>query len=518
MNEILNQYIQTGSPDAFRQIVEANINSVYSQCLRKLHNVALAEDVAQVVFATLAQKAAKLPADVVLEGWLFTTTRFCCSNAQRAAARRSAAERKAAAMRTEIALSPASDSAASSETEELLDDAISTLPDRDRNAVVLRFFGGRSLREVGEAMGVSEDAARQRIFRAIERLRGYFSAKGITAETATISAWLGMAVKPAGAELARSVVKLAAAKTAAGTSLSAARIFSRVAWTWPKAAAGIAASVAVTTAAVVVVSNGGTPKIPAQPRVAPIAVNPIMADVAAADAKPSDQATPVEALKKLSAAVQNNDHKAISDCVCNDGTDAAAGEMGRNFFFEQAGVWQLHKAWRTRFAEAMEVPGLNFEDFPGRGTFETMLNRMIQSGANLDAKIDGDTAEIRVPLPRDAFMDSGPNRIAALGHWSGARLVFRQIDGNWKLNTDRTFSFIGGVARQPGNTQDTTAIQAKVMAELGNGLSAVASDLQSGKIKSRDEAIQAIVAAATKAFKDAHVDGANVMTLPVIGG
>jgi RNA polymerase sigma factor (sigma-70 family) len=162
-NNALSEYIRTGSPDAFRRIVEAQVNSVYSQCLRKLHNVALAEDVTQVVFATLAQKAAKLPANIVLEGWLFTTTRFCCSNALRAAARRTSAEQKAATMRNEAVPSSSSDIAFSSETENLIDDAIDRLGERDRNAVLLRFFGGRSLREVGELLGVSEEAARQRV-------------------------------------------------------------------------------------------------------------------------------------------------------------------------------------------------------------------------------------------------------------------------------------------------------------------------------------------------------------------
>jgi RNA polymerase sigma factor (sigma-70 family) len=519
MNETLQQYIQTGSADAFRQIVEANIDSVYSQCLRKLHNVAQAEDVSQVVFATLAQKAAKLPDNVVLEGWLFTTTRFCCSNAQRAAARRSAAEQRAATMRIETMTTTASDSAASSETEELLDDAIATLPDRDRNAVVLRFFGGRSLREVGETMGVSEDAARQRVFRAIERLRGYFSARGITAESATIAAWLGMAVKPAGAELAKNTVKLAAAKAAAGTTFSTAKILSRLSWTWPKVAAGIAASVAITTTAMVVVSNGGTPQMPAQPRPAQVATIPILADVAPANpAPPSDQTTPAEALRKLSTAVQTNDRAAIAECVCDDGIDPAAAAMGRSFFLEQASVWHLQKAWRAKFGGAMDTPGLNFDDFPGHGTFETILTHILNFPAGLEATIDGDTAQVRIPLPRTAFVSAGPNRIAALERWSGAMLVFKQIGGNWKLDTDRTFTFIGGVARHPGNNQDTLAIQAKIIAEMADGLEALASNIDSGKINTRQRAIDGIVAAATKAFRDAGVDGATVMTLPVIGG
>ena len=524
MNETLNQYIQTRSADAFRQIVETHINSVYSQCLRKLHNVALAEDVAQTVFVTLAQKAPKLPPNVLLEGWLFTTTRFCCSNAQRAAARRSAAEHKAATMRTESTISAASDHAISSETEGLLDDAIATLPDRDRNAVLLRFFGGQSLREVGQAMGVSEDAARQRVFRAIDKLRGYFSAKGVTAESATVAAWLGMAVKPASAELAKNAIHLAVAKAAAATTASGTSLLSHLTWIWPKIAAGIAASVAVTSA-VVVVSNGRTPSpTPAQRQPAQIAAAvapaPLLADVAATDTKtqPSDQSTPADTLRKLSTAVQNNDRAAITECLCDDGKDPDAAALGRAYFIEQAGVWHLQKAWRDKFKAAMDVPGLNFEDFPGHGTFETILSRCVDYPSGLEATIDGDTAQIRVPLPRDAFSSPGPGRIAALERWSGAMLVFKQIDGNWRLDTERTFNFIGGVARHLGNADDSLAIEAKVAVGLGNGLNAIAADIESRKLGTRQRVIDAIVAAATKAFNDARVDGSTLMTLPVIGG
>ncbi|MGD0540877.1 MAG: sigma-70 family RNA polymerase sigma factor [Tepidisphaeraceae bacterium] len=519
MNNALREYIQTGSADAFRQIVETNINSVYSQCLRKLHNVALAEDVAQVVFATLAQKAAKLPANVLLEGWLFTTTRFCCSNAQRAAARRTAAEQKAATMRNEAVETAASDSAASSETEELLDDAIAHLGERDRNAVLLRFFGGRSLREVGETLGVSEDAARQRVFRAIERLRAYFNSKGVTAESATIAAWLGMAVKPAGAELARAAIQLAAAKAAAGASMSGAGFLSRLTWTWPKIAAGIAAAAAVTTAVVVVGHGQAPPQAPAQPPPAQVAAAPVLADVTPADAtQPSDQSTPVDALRKLSTAVQTNNRPAIAECLCDDGVDPDAAAMARAYFLEQASVWRLQNVWKAKFSAPMSAPGLGFEDFPGRGTFETLLSRILDFPGGLEATIDGDIAQVRIPLPREAFVSPGRDQITALGRWSGAMLVFKQVGGNWKLDTDRTFNFVASVARQPGNNKSDLAIQRKVFAELADGLDALASDIERGKISTRQRAINGIVAAAAKAFRDAHVDGAALGTLPVIGG
>jgi RNA polymerase sigma factor (sigma-70 family) len=517
MNNALSEYVQTGSADAFRQVVETQIDSVYSQCLRKLHNVALAEDVTQVVFATLAQKAARLPSGIVLEGWLFTTTRFCCSNAQRAAARRSAAEQKAASMRNEAISPSASDRAASSETEELLDDAIAHLGECDRNALLLRFFRGRSLREVGEVLGVSEDAARQRVFRAIEKLRSYFSSRGITAESAAITASLGMAVKPAGAELTRSAIRLSTAKAAAAAK-SGAGIFSRLAWTWPKIAAGIGAGVAV-TAAVVVVSNGGTSTpSPAQPAPTKMAAAAAPPDAAPADTQPMDQSTPIDALKKLSTAVQSDDRAAIAQCLCDDGADPDAAAAARGFFIEQAGVCRLLKAWQDKFGGPMNVPGLNFDDFPGHGTFETILAQILEFPGGLGTTVDGDIAQVKIPLAPDAFMSSGPDRIPALGHWSGAMLVLKQVDGNWKLDTDRTFNFVVNAARQPGNNKSTLAIMAIIGSKLGDGLTATAADIESGKDPTPQRAISGITTAATSAFRDARVDGAAFMTLPVVGG
>lgn len=512
MNTPLTEYVQTGSTDAFRQIVESHINSVYSQCLRKLHNVALAEDVAQTVFATLAQKAAKLPPNVVLEGWLFTTTRYCCSNAQRAAARRSAAERKAALMRKDSVSPAASDSAASSETEEILDDAIAQLRQRDRNALLLRFFAGRSLTEVGQSMGVSEDAARQRIFRAIEKLRGYFKSKGITAESATITAMLGMAVKPAGAEFAKSAASLAAAKAAARAKLSISGILSRLVLTWPKLTAGIALTAATTA---VVVSAGGTQLFQS----AHVATTPVLADVTPPVAtRPAEQSTPVNALRTLSNAIQSDDRATILQCLCDDRIDPNAAKMGRDFFLEQAAIYHLQKAWHAKFNEVMNAPGLNFDDFPGHGTFANELADMLDFPAGMDSKIDGDTAQVRVPLPPDAFMAAGPDRIDALGHWSGAMLILKRKDGLWKFDTERTLNFVGNGARQPGNTEDTMAILAKVASELGDGLDRVAGDLENGKLTTRQRVIGAIETAARKAFRAARVDGAVFMTLPVIGG
>jgi hypothetical protein len=54
------------------------------------------------------------------------------------------------------------------------------LGDKDRDALLLRFAQDQSLRQVGEQLGLSEEAAKKRVARAIDRLRCFFASRGIT--------------------------------------------------------------------------------------------------------------------------------------------------------------------------------------------------------------------------------------------------------------------------------------------------------------------------------------------------
>ena len=68
----------------------------------------------------------------------------------------------------------------------LLDAALDRLGRADRSAVAMRFLQGKSLREVGQSMGISEQAAQKRVSRAVESLREYFSDKGIRFEASEL--------------------------------------------------------------------------------------------------------------------------------------------------------------------------------------------------------------------------------------------------------------------------------------------------------------------------------------------
>src|SRR5207248_381284 len=91
-----------------------------------------------------------------------------------------------------------------------LDDALASLGQASRDAVVLRFFEGQSGPEVAQRLGISEEAARKRISRAIDELRGIFAQKGITVSTAALGDILALNLTQ------RAPVGLAAAAASAG--------------------------------------------------------------------------------------------------------------------------------------------------------------------------------------------------------------------------------------------------------------------------------------------------------------
>jgi hypothetical protein len=128
-----------------------------------------------------------LSRDASLAGWLHRSTCHLSRHLCRSEARRRA--REAAA----VTMNPPDNStdAAWEDVQGVLDESLGALPRDDREAVLLRYFRGLSLREVGGALSTSEDAARMKINRALEKLRGALARRGITSTTAALSAVLG---------------------------------------------------------------------------------------------------------------------------------------------------------------------------------------------------------------------------------------------------------------------------------------------------------------------------------------
>ena len=172
--QYLSEYVRSGSETAFRALVDRYLNLVYATALRWIEGDAhRAQDVAQTVFVDLARKAATLPSDVMLGGWLHRHTCFVASHALRSEKRRQFRERQALEMH-----SMENDSGPDfSSLGPLLDEAVNELDDEDRTAVLLRFFEQLDFRSVGAALGSNEDAARMRVRRALAKLEVLLKAR-----------------------------------------------------------------------------------------------------------------------------------------------------------------------------------------------------------------------------------------------------------------------------------------------------------------------------------------------------
>jgi RNA polymerase sigma factor (sigma-70 family) len=180
---LLKQFAENDSEPAFAGLVSRHVNLVYSTALRSAGNAHAAQEISQAVFIILARKAKSMGAKTVLSGWLYQTTRLTAANYLRAEIRRQNREQEA--YMQSILNEPESE--AWRQIAPVLDDAISKLGVRDRDAIVLRFFENKNLREVGAALGASEDAAKMRVNRALEKLRKFFTKRGATFSAAIIA-------------------------------------------------------------------------------------------------------------------------------------------------------------------------------------------------------------------------------------------------------------------------------------------------------------------------------------------
>jgi len=216
---LLRRYVADRSEAAFAELVRRHLSLVYFAALRQLDGDAhTAQDVTQAVFTLLARRATSLASHPVLAGWLFQATRYTARDARRAARRRRAREEEAHAMQQPDTSAPPT--ADWERLRPVLDEALSALNARDREAVLLRFLQERPFAEVAAAQRVTEDAARMRVARALEKLRGELARRGVTSTAAALATLLAQqagAAVPAG--LAASVTDAALAAAAAATGL-----------------------------------------------------------------------------------------------------------------------------------------------------------------------------------------------------------------------------------------------------------------------------------------------------------
>ena len=234
---LLREYARNNSEAAFATLVSRYVNLVYSVALRSVRDAHLAEEITQAVFIILARKASSLGDQTILPGWLCRTARYASANALTIQRRRQHREQEAYMQST---LNEAEPMETWNQIAPLLDGALEQLGQKDHDALVLRFFENKTFAEVGATLGASEDAAKMRVNRALEKLRKFFGRRGVSSTTAIIAGTISAnSVQAAPVALAKSVTAVAIAKGAAasGSTLTLIKGALKImAWTKAKTA------------------------------------------------------------------------------------------------------------------------------------------------------------------------------------------------------------------------------------------------------------------------------------------
>ncbi|MGO8837374.1 MAG: TIGR03435 family protein [Limisphaerales bacterium] len=249
---LLREYARGHSEEAFAALVSRHVNLVYSVALRQVCDPHLAEEITQAVFIILARKADSLGEKTIISGWLCRTARYAAANALTIQRRRQRREQEA---HMQSSLNEPETGETWSQIAPLLDVAMERLGQKDHDAVVLRFFEGRDFKEVGAALGASEDAAKMRVSRALEKLRKFFTKRGVNSTTAIITGAISAhSVHAAPVVLAKSVTAVAVVKgsiAAASTLTLVKGTINLMAWIKAKTAivgTGMLLAAATTTA------------------------------------------------------------------------------------------------------------------------------------------------------------------------------------------------------------------------------------------------------------------------------
>jgi RNA polymerase sigma factor (sigma-70 family) len=446
-------------------LIDQYVRMVYSSCWRQLRDRHLAEDATQAVFVVLSQKASAIRHSN-LAGWLLTTARYTCARIKKTELRRH---------RRETAVAMENARASESENDELLamlDDGLSHLRGSDREAVALRYLRGQSLREVGLAIGISQDAARKRVERGVEKLRIYFVRRGIA--TGALPAILGeqagaALTHDAQASITRGILNACHGGAGAAPGIvglaKGTNIMMRLAQI-KMATMAILIAISLLTAgwwsAMQVMADGANAP-PANGAASP-------ADVQSPDDK---YAACRQVLLSMVDAHDNDDAAAFnSQLYFSPSADPRLVAIAPILIDVDLAVYRVQKAAIARFG-AHEV-GMRYYWTTTVVTFEDLLSRVERK----DARILGDTVIFN---PSEPFF-------ARPGVWPRAPVYFHNDNGVWKVDVARTvriqFHFRRRVPIQ-GETEE----QAMVAGEKGftDSMNAISQDIENGKVDSAGE-------------------------------
>lgn len=250
-NVLLRRFVASGDSEAFAEIVHRHAGLVYGACLRILEDRDKAADAVQETFFQLLRNAGSITGSVPC--WLHrVATRRAIDRIRKDSTRRQREIRYAAQTSQEIRqwedISP------------YVDEELTGLDQQTRQILIQHFFEGRTTRDIGSSMRVSQATISRRIEAGVARLRERLRRRGIIVAAATLSGLLGEnAAEAAPALVMKELGKMAlvgsqaVAASAAGSATAAAGAGAKAAASG--AVAGIKVKV-ITAAAVAAVGVG----------------------------------------------------------------------------------------------------------------------------------------------------------------------------------------------------------------------------------------------------------------------
>jgi RNA polymerase sigma factor (sigma-70 family) len=168
-----------GEEGALNEIYHQFSSFVYGLALRVIGDARAAEDVSQDVFVTVWERSDAFDLDRgSLRTWLGTLAhRRAVDYVRREEARKRRAIKDAARPET---TPDVEEMAMALVTAERVRAALATLPDEQRSAIQLAYFGGKTYRQVAEVLGIPEGTAKSRLRLGLRRIAGVLETENAT--------------------------------------------------------------------------------------------------------------------------------------------------------------------------------------------------------------------------------------------------------------------------------------------------------------------------------------------------